>query len=109
MEQYDDIVVGSGVSGLTVALLLGLNGRKVLLLEKSPQIGGSLRRFYKDGVPLDVGFHFTGGFGEGGMLSAMLRVLGIAQAIKPQYLHGKNASQLVLEKEGKVYEMPIGH
>ena len=35
MKHYDDIVVGSGISGLTLAHLLGLNGRKVLLLEKS--------------------------------------------------------------------------
>jgi len=109
MEQYDDIVVGSGISGLTVALLLGLNKHKVLLLEKSAHIGGSLRRFYKDGVPLDVGFHFTGGFGENGVLEAMLKVLGIFQAIKPVYLSGKKANQLFLEKSGKTYEIPIGY
>ena len=38
MRKYDEIVVGSGISGMTLALLLGLNGRSVLLLEKSPQL-----------------------------------------------------------------------
>ncbi|MBI4709596.1 MAG: NAD(P)-binding protein [Nitrospirae bacterium] len=46
MKKYDDIVVGSGVSGLAMALILGMNGRRVLLLEKNPRIGGSVSRFY---------------------------------------------------------------
>lgn len=33
--QYDDLVVGSGVSGMTVSLLLAGTGRRVLLLEKA--------------------------------------------------------------------------
>ena len=60
MKKYDDIIVGSGVSGLTLALLLGMNGHKVLLVEKNAYIGGSLRRFYSQGIPFDTGFHFTG-------------------------------------------------
>ena len=31
--QYDDLVMGSGVSGMTVSLLLAGTGRRVLLLE----------------------------------------------------------------------------
>ena len=57
MRRYDNVVVGSGVSGLTLALLLGLNNRKVLLIEKAPQIGGSLSRFRCNGLPFDTGFH----------------------------------------------------
>jgi phytoene dehydrogenase-like protein len=45
MKTYDDMVVGSGISGMTLALLLGLNGHSVLLLEKSAGIGGSMARF----------------------------------------------------------------
>ena len=76
MKRYDDIVVGSGISGMTLALLLGLNGRSVLLLEKSPQIGGSMARFQRRKIPLDTGFHFTGAFHENGILQEMLAVLG---------------------------------
>ena len=77
MDKYDDIVVGSGVSGLTTALILAMNQRKVLLIEKSPKIGGSLSRFYKKGIPFDTGFHFTGGFANDLILSDMLSVLSI--------------------------------
>ena len=36
MKRYDHIVVGGGISGLTLTLLLAINGKKVLLLEKGP-------------------------------------------------------------------------
>ena len=68
MKKYDDIVVGSGISGLTMSLLLAMNGHRVLLLEKGPAIGGSLSRFSRRGVSFDTGFHFTGGLHEGGIL-----------------------------------------
>ncbi|MDD2702398.1 MAG: NAD(P)-binding protein, partial [Candidatus Omnitrophica bacterium] len=108
MKQYDDIVAGSGVSGLTLALLLALNGRKVLLLEKAPQIGGSLRRFYKQGIPFDTGFHFTGGFSRDGVLADMLEVLGIRNCLKPVFISQPGANRFVFEREGSAYDLPSG-
>ena len=49
-----------------------MNGKKVLLLEKGPHIGGSLTRFYKKNIPFDTGFHFTAGYSKGGILTDML-------------------------------------
>ena len=100
--------MGSGVSGLTLALLLGLNGRKVLLLEKASHIGGSLSRFYKEGVPFDTGFHFTGGFSTGGILTDMLQVLGFTNSIKPIFLSAPGSVIFKFEENGSVYDMPSG-
>ena len=108
MKRYNDIVVGSGISGLTLTLLLAMNGRKVLLLEKAPHIGGSLIRFYRKGIPFDTGFHFTGGFSSGGVLTDMLGVLGIRDHIKPIFLSAPEASRFVFEQDGAVYDMPSG-
>ncbi|MFA5362120.1 MAG: NAD(P)-binding protein [Candidatus Omnitrophota bacterium] len=108
MKQYNDIVVGSGVSGMTLALLLAMNGRKVLLLEKAPQIGGSLRRFYKQGIPFDTGFHFTGGFSQDGVLADMLEVVGIRDFLKPVFLSKPGANRFIFEREGAVYDLPSG-
>ena len=108
MKRYDHIVVGGGISGLTLTLLLAMNGEKVLLLEKGPRIGGSLSRFYKKNIPFDTGFHFTGGFSTGGILTDMLHVLGIGEQIKPIFLTEPGSGLFVLEKDNLIYDMPSG-
>jgi all-trans-retinol 13,14-reductase len=108
MIKYDHIVVGSGISGLTMSLLLAKNGHRVLLLEKSPVIGGSLARFTRSGIPFDTGFHFTGGFHEGGILSDILSLLGIRDAIQPIYLANPAENQFIFEAQGKRFEHPSG-
>lgn len=108
MKKYDHIVVGSGVSGLTMSLLLSMSGYSVLLLEKSPTIGGSLSRFSRGGVSFDTGFHFTGGFHQGGILSDILRLLGMGDAIHPIFLPGSAQNQFVFESHGQRFEHPSG-
>jgi all-trans-retinol 13,14-reductase len=108
MKKYDDIVVGSGISGLTMALILGMNGRKVLLLEKAPSIGGSVARFYKNGIPFDTGFHFTGGLQKDGILYDILTVLEIRDLIRPIFLSEDRANCFFIESEGRQYEVPYG-
>jgi len=108
MKKYDHIVVGAGISGLTLTLLLAANGKKVLLVEKGPHIGGSLIRFYKQSIPFDTGFHFTGGFCKGGILTDMLQALGIQEQIKPIFLFKPESALFVFEKDGLVYDMPSG-
>lgn len=40
MKEYDAIVVGAGLSGITCSGYLAKAGKKVLILEKLPEIGG---------------------------------------------------------------------
>jgi len=108
MKRYDDIVIGSGISGLTMSLLLAVNGHKVLLLEKNPRIGGALSRFYRKGIPFDTGFHFTGGLHKGGILYDILSILGIRDLIQPIFLSEDNASCFFFESENRLYEVPYG-
>ena len=75
------LVIGSGISGLTMALLLAQRGRKVILVEKLPFIGGYLNRFSRNGFRFDTGLHFTGGFGN--VLSDMLEILNLQDVVKP--------------------------
>lgn len=108
MKKYDDIVVGSGISGLTMTLLLAMNGHRVLLLEKGPHVGGSLSRFSKRGLFFDTGFHFTGGLHEKGILSDILSFLGIRESIEPIFLSEVSRNQFFIETEGKRFELPSG-
>lgn len=108
MKRYDHIVVGSGISGLTMTLLLAMSGQKVLLLEKGMHIGGSLSRFVKRGIPFDTGFHFTGGLQEGGILSDILTFLGIRGSIEPIFLSEACRNHFIFESEDKGFELPSG-
>lgn len=108
MKKYDHIIVGGGISGLTAALLLALNGRKVLLLEKAPRIGGSLTRFRRQGVPFDTGFHFTGGLLPDALLHRMLAVLGLLDSVEPEFMSADRAHRFVFESEQRTIEMPCG-
>lgn len=73
MQEKYTIVVGSGISGLTMALLQAQRGKRVVLVEKLPFIGGYMRRFTRNGLRYDTGFHFTGG--NGGVLQQILNAL----------------------------------
>lgn len=108
VKHYDNIVVGSGASGLSLAQLLALSGKKVLLIEKGWYLGGSLTRFKKKGIPFDTGFHFTGGFTDGGVLDEMLRALGIRNGIEPIFLDDPRSNRYVFEGDGKAYDFPRG-
>jgi len=109
VKKYDAIVVGSGISGMTLALLLGMNGRSVLLLEKGPRIGGSMTRFTRQGIPFDTGFHFTGGFCKDGILQDMLVTLGMRDYTKPIYLFKKECNRFNFEAEKVEYALPSGY
>jgi len=64
--QYDVIVIGAGISGLTTASLLAKRGLRVGVLEKSYNPGGSCGIFKRNNVIFDQGSAMLYGFGEKG-------------------------------------------
>ncbi|MDP6570445.1 MAG: FAD-dependent oxidoreductase, partial [Candidatus Marinimicrobia bacterium] len=59
-NQYDVIIIGSGMSGLTTGVLLARQGKKVLILEKHFKAGGWTHTFKRDEYEWDVGIHYIG-------------------------------------------------
>jgi all-trans-retinol 13,14-reductase len=58
---FDYLVIGSGIGGLSTAILLSKAGKKVLVLEKHYVPGGFSHTFKrKDGFVWDVGVHYVG-------------------------------------------------
>ena len=104
MKQYDDIVIGAGISGMTAAMLLAETGRKVLLLEKSSHIGGSVQRFKRMGVPFDTGFHFTAGLG--GVLTEMLEALGFDNMVEKVPFAAPGGFRIYLEENDEMILFP---
>lgn len=70
-------VVGSGISGMTAALLLARLGHETTLLEAGPRLAPLLRGFTRQGLHFDTGFHYGGGLHKGGILRRWLRALGV--------------------------------
>lgn len=71
-DSYDDIIIGSGISGLACASFLAQNGHKVLVLEKHYTAGGYTHTFKRAGVEWDVGVHYVGEFHHGPSLLARI-------------------------------------
>ena len=60
-ENWDAIIIGSGISGLTSARLLADSGKRVLILEKHFKFGGYTHTFKRNNYEWDVGIHYIGG------------------------------------------------
>ena len=63
-NEFDVIVIGSGMGGMTTATALSRLGHRVLLLERAQTIGGLTHTFSRDGFSWDVGLHYCGLFGH---------------------------------------------
>src|SRR5271167_2197999 len=60
-EQWDAIVIGSGIGGLSAAVLLAAHGgKRVLVLERHYESGGFTHTFHRPGYEWDVGLHYIG-------------------------------------------------
>ena len=57
MQEYDVVIVGAGISGLTAASVLQSKGYSVKILELASEPGGRMRSENYAGFILDRGFH----------------------------------------------------
>ena len=77
-EEYDVIVIGSGIGGLFCANLLAKGGLKVLLLERHYMLGGFCSTFRRKGFVFDAATHFYPLLGNPTTLTGkLLQDLGI--------------------------------
>ena len=85
-EQWDAVVIGSGLGGLTSAACLAAAGRRVLALERHDLAGGNATVFrrHHEGVEyeFDVGVHYIGECQPGGLFPSILGALGVGDRIE---------------------------
>ena len=74
-NQYDAIVIGSGIGGLVTATQLVAKGAKVLVLESYLIPGGSAGYFEREGYRFDVGASMIFGFGKKGTTNLLTKAL----------------------------------
>jgi phytoene dehydrogenase-like protein len=80
--EYDVIVVGSGIGGLTTGALLARLGKSVLVIERHDRVGGYAHSFRRGAYRFDSAVHMVGGCGpgsagEGGVVHRLLAGLDI--------------------------------
>ena len=63
-NEWDVIVIGSGMGGMVTAAALSKMGHKVLMLEQYDKLGGQTHSFSRKGFSWDAGLHYLGGFGH---------------------------------------------
>jgi len=106
--QYDSIIIGSGLSGLTSALLLARSGRRVLVLEQHPQPAPVVCGFSRDGLYFDTGFHFAGGLGETSPFRTLFRHLGLEDKLQLFPFAKQGSDCLQISSSGERFSLPVG-
>lgn len=74
------LIMGSGISSLTLAVLLLKAGHQVKILEQHYLPGGYLHCFKRFGFRFDTGAHYVGALGDGLPFQQILRYLGVYHA-----------------------------
>ena len=76
-DEFDAIVIGSGLGGLSGAALLSRAGWRVLVLERNDHFGGAATTYAHGGLTIEASLHEMSGLGREGHTTEILRGLGI--------------------------------
>ncbi len=107
-QEYDMVIIGSGLGGLVCAYILSMEGYKVAVLEKNHQIGGMLQVFSRDKAILDTGVHYIGSMNPSENVHQLFRYLGILEHLKIQALNPEGFDVIRFD-DGTSYPMPQGY
>jgi all-trans-retinol 13,14-reductase len=82
-EGFDAIVIGSGIGGISAAAVLARKGIRPLVLEQHFAPGGNAQTFRRHKqFDFDVGLHYIGDCGPGGLFDSLLGQMGIAGQVE---------------------------
>jgi all-trans-retinol 13,14-reductase len=109
-EQWDVIVIGSGLGGLACATYLCAAGKRTLVLEAHYVAGGNSQVFRrgKHGrkYEFDVGLHYIGECGPEGSITRTLRGAGLAERVNFRPLDPDGYSTLIFPDFR--FRVPVG-
>lgn len=80
-HDYDDLVIGAGMAGLTVGALLAKAGRRVLVVEAHDVAGGYAHTFTLKNFRFCAQVHYIFSCAEGESVHTLLSELGVADRV----------------------------
>ena len=92
-DEYDVIIIGSGIGGLVCGSLLSKKGYKVLVLEQHYQVGGYCSSFNRSGFVFNTGVEDVSGLWERGPLTYLLKEIGL----RKEELFVRNTSEYIFK------------
>lgn len=81
-DEYDAVIIGAGIGGLTCGCYLAKAGLKVLIVEQHHKPGGYCTSFKRKGYNFDATTHYLGSFREGGILNNIYHELDLSHKVE---------------------------
>ncbi|MER7702114.1 NAD(P)/FAD-dependent oxidoreductase [Kitasatospora sp. NPDC097605] len=105
LDEWDAVVIGSGLGGLVCAAYLAVSGRRVLVLEQYDVAGGNSHVFRRRrAYEFDVGIHYLGDCGPDGVLPAVFAGLGLSGRVRYREMDRNGFDRVVVR--GAELDMP---
>jgi len=80
--DYDVIIIGGGLGGLSAAAHCASGGMKVLLFEQHDKVGGCATNFTRGPFMFEVALHEMDGAAEGGAVYNLMKAAGVYDKVK---------------------------
>lgn len=106
-HQYDYIIIGSGMSALTIGALLANAGEKICILEAHDIPGGNSHSFSIDGFEFCAQEQYIWGCEPGGTMHQFLKKLNLDQEITFEKFDADGYDHIVLPDKRRI-KMPYG-
>ncbi len=109
MNEYDIVIIGSGMGGLVCGDLLSREGYNVCIIEKNKQIGGCLQTYVRDKVIFDSGVHYMGGLDKGQNLYQIFKYLGLMDKLKLERIDEDAFDKIIISNDENEYSFAQGY
>ncbi|MBI4448743.1 NAD(P)/FAD-dependent oxidoreductase [Candidatus Woesearchaeota archaeon] len=106
-HSYDYIIIGTGMSALSVGALLAHAGKKICMLEAHDVPGGMAHTFRMGDYEFCAQVHYIWGCAPGGRIYEFLRKIGLEKKITFQLLGPEGYDRMVMP-DGKAVMIPYG-
>jgi all-trans-retinol 13,14-reductase len=104
-NEYDTIIIGAGISGLTTSLILAKEGKKIALFERDFDIAPLIRPYMRKECEFSPGLHISGWMDEGEIIDTFLEYLNVADGVEKQ-LHKDGLANVIIDNSE--YHIPRG-